>query len=126
MSVDEFKTRTESVIADLKRLEETSTLLEFTQGLTEIAPKLLEWSETYETFRNADDETKQLVADIGEEYEAQLKRSLAHQSELKLQSPGAAGGKRRRMTRRYCKKTPCRKMGFSQKASCRPWKNCYQ
>jgi hypothetical protein len=31
----------------------------------------------------------------------------------------------RRMTRRYCKKTPCRKMGFSQKASCRPYKNCY-
>lgn len=42
----------------------------------------------------------------------------------------AAGGKRkwnlpRKMTRRYCKKTPCRKMGFTQKASCRPWKNCY-
>jgi hypothetical protein len=37
------------------------------------------------------------------------------------------GGKRRtrKMTRRYCKKTPCRKMGFSQKASCRPYKNCY-
>jgi len=25
----------------------------------------------------------------------------------------------------YCKKTPCSKMGFSQKASCRPYKNCY-
>lgn len=42
----------------------------------------------------------------------------------------AAGGKRRwkmprKMTRRYCKKTSCRKMGFTQKASCRPWKNCY-
>ena len=36
----------------------------------------------------------------------------------------AAGG--RRMTRRYCKKTPCKKMGFTQKASCRPWKNCYK
>ncbi len=31
----------------------------------------------------------------------------------------------RKMTRRYCKKTSCRKMGFTQKASCRPWKNCY-
>jgi hypothetical protein len=31
----------------------------------------------------------------------------------------------RKMTRRYCKKTPCSKMGFTQKASCRPWKNCY-
>ena len=31
----------------------------------------------------------------------------------------------RRMTRKYCKKTPCRKMGFTQKASCRPYKNCF-
>ncbi len=39
------------------------------------------------------------------------------------------GGRRRwtmprKMTRRYCKKTPCRKMGFTQRASCRPWKRC--
>jgi hypothetical protein len=32
----------------------------------------------------------------------------------------------RKMTRKYCKKTPCRKMGFTQRASCRPWKNCYK
>lgn len=31
----------------------------------------------------------------------------------------------RRYSRKYCKKTPCRKMGFTQKASCRPYKNCY-
>ena len=45
------------------------------------------------------------------------------------------GGKRRKtrrykmprkMTRKYCKKTPCKKMGFTQRASCRPWKNCYR
>jgi len=34
--------------------------------------------------------------------------------------------RRRKMTRKYCKKTPCRKMGFTQKASCRPYKNCYR
>jgi len=39
-----------------------------------------------------------------------------------LPASAAGGGK---MSRKYCKKTPCRKMGFSQKASCRPWKNCY-
>lgn len=40
----------------------------------------------------------------------------------------AAGGFKmpRKMTRKYCKKTPCKKMGFTQKASCRPWKNCYK
>ena len=35
----------------------------------------------------------------------------------------AAGG--RKMSRKYCKKTPCRKMGFTQRASCRPYKNCF-
>jgi hypothetical protein len=44
----------------------------------------------------------------------------------------AAGGRRktfkkkRLMSRKYCKKTPCRKMGFTQRASCRPYKNCYK
>ena len=40
----------------------------------------------------------------------------------------AAGGFKmpRKMTRKYCKKTPCKKMGFTQRASCRPWKNCYK
>ena len=32
----------------------------------------------------------------------------------------------RRFTRKYCKKTACKKMGFTQKASCRPYKNCYR
>ena len=34
--------------------------------------------------------------------------------------------KPRLMSRKYCKKTPCRRMGFTQKASCRPYKNCYR
>lgn len=33
--------------------------------------------------------------------------------------------KPRLMSKSYCKKTPCRRMGFTQKASCRPYKNCY-
>ena len=33
--------------------------------------------------------------------------------------------KKRLMSRKYCRKTPCRRMGFTQKASCRPYKNCY-
>ena len=31
----------------------------------------------------------------------------------------------RKMSKSYCEKTPCEDMGFSQKASCRPYKNCY-
>jgi hypothetical protein len=33
--------------------------------------------------------------------------------------------KKRLMSKAYCKKTPCKRMGFTQKASCRPYKNCY-
>jgi hypothetical protein len=32
----------------------------------------------------------------------------------------------RRMSKEYCMKTPCKHMGFSQKASCRYYKNCYK
>jgi len=32
----------------------------------------------------------------------------------------------RRFTRKQCKKFTCAKMGFTQKASCRPYKNCYR
>lgn len=34
--------------------------------------------------------------------------------------------KKRKYSKGYCKSTPCDKMGFSQKASCRPYKNCYK
>lgn len=34
--------------------------------------------------------------------------------------------KPRKYSKSYCEKTPCGKMGFSQKASCRPYKNCYK
>ncbi len=46
--------------------------------------------------------------------------------------PSERGGRTRRfkkkrlMSKAYCKKTPCKRMGFTQKASCRPYKNCYQ
>jgi hypothetical protein len=34
--------------------------------------------------------------------------------------------KPRKYSKSYCKSTPCSKMGFTQKASCRPYKNCYK
>lgn len=30
----------------------------------------------------------------------------------------------RKWSKGYCKKTSCKKMGFSQRSSCRPYKNC--
>ena len=32
----------------------------------------------------------------------------------------------RRFSRSYCRRTTCRRMGFTQRASCRPYKNCYR
>jgi hypothetical protein len=32
----------------------------------------------------------------------------------------------RKWSKEYCKKTSCKKMGFSQRASCRYYKNCYK
>lgn len=32
----------------------------------------------------------------------------------------------RKWSKSYCLSTRCDKMGFSQKASCRPYKNCYK
>ena len=32
----------------------------------------------------------------------------------------------RRMSKKYCMSTSCKHMGFSQKASCRYYKNCYK
>lgn len=34
--------------------------------------------------------------------------------------------KPRKMSKSYCQSTSCKHMGFSQKASCRPYKNCYK
>jgi hypothetical protein len=52
-------------------------------------------------------------------------------SEIVYENPSGGRSKTRRfkkkrlMSKAYCKKTPCRRMGFTQKASCRPYKNCY-
>ena len=34
--------------------------------------------------------------------------------------------KPRKYSKCYCESTPCDEMGFTQKASCRPYKNCYK
>jgi len=46
-------------------------------------------------------------------------------SEIVYENIGGRRKTRRLMSKKYCKKTPCRRMGFTQKASCRPYKNCY-
>ena len=31
----------------------------------------------------------------------------------------------RKYSKKYCKKTACKDMGFTQRSSCRPYKNCF-
>jgi hypothetical protein len=53
------------------------------------------------------------------------KRFQKLSSEIVTENPSGGRRKTRKYSRKYCKKTPCRRMGFTQKASCRPYKNCY-
>jgi hypothetical protein len=58
------------------------------------------------------------------------KRFEKFASEIVTENPGGRRKtrrfkKKRLMSKTYCKKTSCNKMGFTQKASCRPYKNCY-
>jgi len=50
--------------------------------------------------------------------------TLAEFKKLGYIAPKKTAG--RRFTRKQCKKFKCAKMGFTQKASCRPYKNCYR
>lgn len=67
-----------------------------------------------------------------EEYEALLQGFQVQLDKLKdyeVYKPSSGGKTRRwkktrKYSRNYCKKTPCRKMGFTQRASCRPYKKC--
>ena len=77
----------------------------------------------------------------GTELATEIKSKVPEITELSLFSTdssadvarlNAQGGRKRRkfrktrkMSKKYCKKTPCRRMGFTQRASCRPYKNCY-
>lgn len=56
-------------------------------------------------------------------YESAIQKAEEQLQQSKDYTAYSKGG--RRMSKKYCKKTTCRKMGFSQKASCRPYKNCY-
>ena len=46
-------------------------------------------------------------------------------SKIVYENPSGGRHKTRKYSKKYCKKTACKKMGFTQKASCRPYINCY-
>lgn len=51
--------------------------------------------------------------------------SIKKRSKKKLSQKGGFKFPRK-WSKQYCKKTSCKKMGFSQRSSCRPYKNCYK
>jgi hypothetical protein len=122
--VEAFRTFTNNLLTDIEGLHSASTVLEFDTRLDKLKPRIGEWNVMYASFRDSDEDTLNTVADIGEMFRDKLFKVGRKRKMLEEASAPAAGGKRK-MSRKYCKKTPCKKMGFSQKASCRPYKNCF-
>lgn len=130
--VSAFKAETDTAMEDLDKLLATTSLKDYLDVMEQVTPNLRAWLDKYNQLGRdiTDQATRDRIADIGEDYLKLLRKAFKHQDALKLEPQPLEGGKRkwkmpRKMTRRYCKKTSCRKMGFTQKASCRPWKNCY-
>lgn len=99
----------DTLSANLPNLEKAK--LESLDRLTTAINEIVNVTETDDRYS----ELKSKALKLKTEFEA-----IA--SKIVYENP--SGG--RLMTRKYCKKTPCKKMGFTQKASCRPWKNCYR
>lgn len=78
-------------------------------------------SESYEmkNNKNSDDSQPELVHIDEQIVRRVLYKYLDEKADKKFK-------KKRKYGQSYCKSTPCSKMGFSQKASCRPYKNCYK
>ena len=69
------------------------------------------------------------ITETDDRYSELKSKALKLKSEFedlasKIVYENPSGG--RLMSRKYCKKTACKKLGFTQRASCRPWKNCYR
>ena len=74
---------------------------------------------TRKSVRKAKKSTRKSVRKSARKVYKSLRKSTRKSARKVYKSP-------RKMKKSYCVKTPCGKMGFSQKASCRPYKNCYR
>jgi hypothetical protein len=123
----ELVIKTGVLVAKLGDLLKTTEWAMFQTHKAEVDTLRSEWSTLREELAQTGTESQQTLAERVKNMPASFDPLIeAHLTDLKQVSTApAAGGKRRKMSRKYCKKTPCRKMGFSQKASCRPYKNCF-
>ncbi len=108
----------------------------FKTEFDKIKPKIEEWDGAFRAVPTESIAASDAAASTGELMKQLFTALAARRDELGLSArdypvaAAAAGGKRkwkmpRKMSRKYCKKTPCRKMGFTQRSSCRPYKNCF-
>jgi hypothetical protein len=105
----------------------------FDAKFTEIEGKLLEWHQAFDSVdKNNDAQISEalrvatlMLPLLGRVHQRSVELG-ASKGQKKMTAPAAGGFKfPRKMSRKYCKKTPCRKMGFTQRSSCRPYKNCF-
>lgn len=108
----------------------------FKTEFDKIRPKIIEWDAAFHAVPTGSIAATDAAASTGDVMKQLFTALAARRDELGLSASEypvaapAAGGKRkwkmpRKMSRKYCKKTPCRKMGFTQRSSCRPYKNCF-
>lgn len=114
----DFVANTQKLTAQLKHVLAADSAGEFHLRLGDLRPALADWKDGFRLLVDPSQETLDAVLD----YTSMLTEVVMREAGLKI-APAAGG---RRYTRRYCKTTPCRRMGFTQKASCRPYKNCYR
>ena len=124
--------KTREVDETLKLLVDETSPAKFDETFTEVEPKLLEWKSLFGQIDRNDQAQANAAARLGTLIVDRLIRVNETSARIgatkgrKSSSTAPAAGKRRsrKMSRKYCKKTPCRKMGFSQRASCRRYKKC--
>ena len=126
-----FNQLTISMVRPMTGLLRVSDPAEFDRKFGEIEPKLLEWKTAFGAIDKSSAPALDAVERILGVFTPLVKAVNEHSKSIgatkgqKMSVAAAAGGKRRKYSRKYCKKTPCKKMGFTQKASCRPYKNCF-
>lgn len=114
-----FVDQTNALTAELDSILAATSWLDWKSKLNAITPALNAWKREFAARVPTEEEYDAII-----DYTSKLTEVLMKGKSF--ETAAAAGGKRRKYTRRYCKKTPCRRMGFTQKASCRPYKNCYR
>lgn len=128
-AIEQFQTLTETKVKPaIAELKEAATQLEFDNRRDALrnSDLIRGWQAMFGTFRGAHDIANlNAASDITKEVADLMKDAVEHRTALAKATAPAAGGKRRKYSRKYCRKTTCKKMGFSQKASCRPYKNCF-